>query len=230
MTTNTLTAWSYSRLSCYEQCPRLAKFRYIDKKKEPQGPAMARGNKIHLEAQRFLDGTTDEFPESCANFESAFRHARTFNPIVEQKWSFDKNWKPTGYFAKNCWVRVIVDLNIIYSHGVADLIDLKTGKKYDDHASQLQLFAGATVKMFPTEVTKSVVVRNWYLDIEDDPRDPGANELIAEYSREEALGFVDDFSERAHEFLTTERFPPRQSWKCRFCHFNRDSTGDCEYG
>lgn len=189
---------------------------------------MARGNKIHMEAERFLDGSTDEFPESCINFESAFRDARTFNPIVEQKWSFDKNWKPTGYFAKNCWVRVIVDLNIVYGDGNGDLIDLKTGKKYDDHPEQLKLFAGATMKMFPT--MKYVTVRNWYLDIEDDPRDPTANELIAEYSREEAMEFIEDFTERATEMLTTERFPPRQGWKCRFCHFNKDGTGDCEFG
>ncbi len=228
MTKNPLTAWSYSRLNVYEQCPRLAKFRYIDKKYEPQGPAMARGNKIHNEAQKFLEGSTDVFPDSCLNFEHEMRHAKTFKPVVEQKWAFNKRWKPTSYFAKDCWVRVIVDFNIEYSDNTGDLVDLKTGKKYDDHGSQLQLFAGATMMMFPK--MEHITVRNWYLDIEDDPRDPEANELIAEYSREEAMEFIDDFTERGNEMLTAERFPPRQTWKCRFCHFSKDSTGDCEFG
>ena len=39
--------WSYSRLGCYERCPKQAEFKFIKKIKEPQHPAMERGKNIH---------------------------------------------------------------------------------------------------------------------------------------------------------------------------------------
>ena len=39
--------WSYSRLSCFEKCPKQAEFKFIKKIKEPGSAAMDRGKDIH---------------------------------------------------------------------------------------------------------------------------------------------------------------------------------------
>ena len=42
-----INQWSYSRLSCYEKCPKQAEFKFIKKIKEPGSPAMDRGKDMH---------------------------------------------------------------------------------------------------------------------------------------------------------------------------------------
>ncbi len=225
MTHNPIVAWSYSRLSCYEDCPRLFKFRTIDKLDEPKGAPMMRGLKIHRDAAAFLDGTTDVVPESCQNFADLFIQLKTLHPIVEQKWAFTEKMKPTTWMAKNCWLRVTLDVGLIYDDGWAEVIDHKTGKKYDGYEDQLNLFAHAMISLNPIEVTKGVVARNWYLDIDDDRE----NEVIREITRPEALAAFDDLAARAEVMMTTTRFPASPSWKCSFCHFRRDNGGPCEF-
>lgn len=222
---NPIKAWSWSRLALFEQCPALHKYRNIDKLPEPKAPAMMRGIKIHNEAAAFLSGETMLLPESCINFADQFRELRAFNPIVEQKWAFTKKMRPTGWMSKDCWLRATLDIGLVYSDGTGEAIDLKTGKKYDDYDDQLDLFAATLIKMHPTEITKSVTVRLWFLDIEDDTQ----NEVVREISKAEALEKFDDLVRRAEVMMTTNRFPPSPSWKCRFCHFRRDNGGPCEF-
>lgn len=227
---NKIVAWSYSRLALFEECPRLFKYRNIDKLDEPKAPAMMRGIKIHNEAAAFLDGTTDVFPKSCVNFKDLFYSLRdNFNPIVEQKWAFTSKMKTTSWMAKNCWLRVTLDVGLIYADGWAEVIDHKTGKRRTEdgaYVDQLLLFAAAIIKLNPTEVTKGVVARNWYLDIEDDSQ----NEVIHEITKDEALDAFEDLSERAEVMMSTERFPTKPSWKCSWCHFSsKNNGGPCEF-
>ena len=215
-----LTAWSYSRLALYEQCPRLHKYRNLDKLPEPKGDAMFRGITIHKEAADYLAGVTDIFPQSCEKFYAQFEEAKTFNPIVEQQWAFTKGWKPCGWFDKNAYVRIIADMSIIYGDFTAEVIDHKTGKRYDgDYRPQMGLFAAGLMKKFPE--IKSVTTRLWYLDSGD--------EVIEEFTRAEAFSILEGLETRAAFMLGAERFPPQQSWKCKFCHFRRSNAGPCEF-
>lgn len=218
---NGITAWSYSALSGYESCPRQFKYRRIDKLPEPTSPALAKGRKVHDEAAKFLDGSTDVFPTSCVTFRDQFYELRDMNPIVELQWAFTKKWRPTGWFAKDAYCRVILDAGKVYSDGTADVIDHKTGKRYDDdYMDQLGLFAAATIKMHPE--VYNVTTRLWYLDT--------ADEVIEEFTKDQAMEILEDLEGRAARMMTDKRFPPKPSWKCRFCHFRNDNGGPCEFG
>ena len=39
--------WSYSRLTCFEKCPKQAEFKFVKKIKEPGSAAMDRGKEVH---------------------------------------------------------------------------------------------------------------------------------------------------------------------------------------
>lgn len=228
---NPITAWSYSRLACYEECPRKHQYRNIRKLDEPKGDAMFRGIKIHNEAAKFLEGKTDRVPVSCLKFMPELIELKTFTPIVEQKWAFTKKMKPTSWMAKDCWLRATLDIGLIYGDGTGEAIDLKTGKMYDDYDDQLDLFAHTLFKMHPTEVTKSVTVRLWYLD--------AGEEVVREISKAQALERFEGLTERAEIMMSAKRFPPNPSWKCGGinkagepwgCHWRKSNGGPCEYG
>lgn len=228
---NPITAWSYSRLKGYEECPRQFQYRNIRKLKEPKGDAMFRGIKIHNEAANFLEGKVDRVPISCLNFMAELVELKAFHPIVEQKWAFNKNMKPTGWMSKDCWLRATLDIGLIYGDGTGEAIDLKTGKKYDDYDDQLDLFAYTMFKMHPTKITKSVTVRLWYLDVNE--------EVTREISKEQAFDRFEGLKERAEVMMSAKRFPPNPSWKCGGarkdgttwgCHWRASNGGPCEYG
>src|SRR6266704_5082822 len=42
-----IAAWSYSRFGDYQQCPALAKYKIIDKLREPDSKAGAKGTRVH---------------------------------------------------------------------------------------------------------------------------------------------------------------------------------------
>ena len=220
-----IVAWSYSRLSCYEECPRKHQYRNILKLDEPKGDAMFRGIKIHNEAAKFLDGSIDQVPDSCVNFKAEFIELKSFNPIVEQQWSFTKNMKPTGWFAKDTWLRATLDAGVVYRDGWADVIDLKTGKKYDNYDDQLNLFAATMIHMNPAEVTVGVRVRLWYLDIEDFDE----AEVVRDITVDEAMTAFADLTDRAETMMAATRFPPRPNRFCGWCHFRKSNGGPCEY-
>lgn len=216
-----LTAWSYSRLALFEECPRLYSYRNIEKRKEPKADAMFRGIKIHNEAAAFLSGKTDSLPESCVQFAEQFHELKAMSPIVEQQWAFTKEWNNTKWFAKNVWFRATLDVLLQYSDDTADIIDHKTGKRYDDdYRKQMGLFAGAALIKYPN--IRHFTTRLWYLDSGD--------EVIEEFTRVEALIIFEEIEADAKVMLNTTRFPPRPSWKCQFCHFRKNNGGPCEYG
>ena len=67
-----INQWSYSRLSCYEKCPKQAEFKFIKKIKEPGSPAMDRGKDMHKLCEEYIRGRFDELPKELKEFEEAF--------------------------------------------------------------------------------------------------------------------------------------------------------------
>ena len=66
-----IDAWSYSRLSTFEQCKLRAKLAYIDRIPEPERPlppgktehANDRGTRVHNAAEMFVQGGIELIPE-----------------------------------------------------------------------------------------------------------------------------------------------------------------------
>ncbi len=78
-------AFSFSKLSMYEECPLKYKFRYIDRLPEKPKPYFAFGNSVHAALEFFHDPSHKEAPP-LEKFLSAFR----------EEWE-EKDWRDKGY-------------------------------------------------------------------------------------------------------------------------------------
>ena len=92
-----ITQWSYSRLSCFERCPKQAEFKFVKKIKEPGSPAMDRGKEIHGLCEDFIRGRLDKTPAPLLDFEDAFAVLKDLylhgHVICESDWAITKDWE-----------------------------------------------------------------------------------------------------------------------------------------
>jgi len=158
-----MTAWSYSSISTFKQCPKKYYHLKVAKDVKDKGNAATfYGNEVHKAAEHYIrDG--EPIPAKL-NYVKKILDA--FNRIEGEKHceirmavSKENNvYKPTSFFAKDVWWRGIVDLLIINGEK-AYIVDYKTGKnaKYAD-TKQLDLMAGATFVNYPqVKVIKSAL-------------------------------------------------------------------------
>ena len=130
-----IVAWSFSRLDTYLGCPQKAKFKFLDKLPEPPAPALERGSAIHKLCEGYLIGTIKRLPKELKLFAEEFKALRKIakHLQVEAELAFDKDWKPVGWFAYDCWCRIKVDLmyDDPYETDTRAVTDWKTGKRPD---------------------------------------------------------------------------------------------------
>lgn len=220
---STVTAWSYSRYAAYTLCPLQFKLRFLDKLGEPSSPAMERGDRIHKGVAAYLGGAAECPPEAKQHAFPAklIEEMRAFDDkVVEQQWGFTSRWEPTGWFGKDTWFRNIVDAAALYDDMTIDVVDWKTGKKYDTNADQMELNAVAMFARFKpaTQVTTRMV----YLD--------GGNEDTADFKRSEFDGLKDKWRHKVAPMFADRTFAPRPNDKCHFCIFAKSKTGKCRFG
>lgn len=222
-------AWSFSRFDLWRTCPKQFYEKFISKSiKEHQSPAMARGDEIHKGLATFLQGGRSDPPAAKAldKFTPLLFQLRDIpDKLVEQQWAFDRDWKPTGWFARGnvkhpAWLRVILDVGVIYPDDTADVIDHKTGKKYGSNDDQMELFAVATFSYAPwvTDVT----TRLWYLD--------EGSEDIAEFSVKDVEKLRAKWEKAVEPMFADTTFAPRPNDKCRFCPLAKSNGGNCRFG
>lgn len=222
-----ITAWSYSRLRDYRKCPFYAKCKHVDRMKEPGNQAMDRGSAIHTLAENFVKKTAarQKCPPELAAFEEEFRTLQKRPTVVEENWAFTSQWTETGWFDKDAWCRVKVDLcfqRLDVNHLV--IVDHKTGKvgTRDDYDEQAKLYATAGLIKYPT--VEAVDPRLWYLDhgIEM-PED----EVL--FTRDQLPSLIKYWEKATKAMLTDTRFAPRPNDGCRWCHFSKAKGGPCKF-
>lgn len=221
-----VTAWSYSRYADYTQCPLMFKLKHMDRLPSPGSAAMERGNTIHKLAEDFTTGKIKKAPLELKHFASKFAELKKLSPIVEQNWGFKRDWAWTGrqgWFGDDVWLRAKADVAVVYDDNTAEVIDHKTGKKYDTNEDQVELFSATVFRRFP-QVTH-VTTRLWYLDIAD----PGENEVIREYSAADAARIEKDWEKRVRPMFADRKFPPKPSQKCGWCAFSKAKGGPCKF-
>ena len=153
-----MTAWSYSSLKTFQQCPKKYYHLKVAKDiKDDGSEATIYGQEIHKAAEDFVkDGTP--IPEKFAFIKPV---VEALNRIEGEKHTeiqlgvTNNNGKlaPCGFFDKGVWYRGIADLLVI-NGDEGFLVDYKSSKnaKYAD-LKQLDLLAAAVFLHYP-EVTK----------------------------------------------------------------------------
>jgi hypothetical protein len=200
--------WSISSLTAFETCPKRFYLTRIAKKvTEPQTEATLHGNEVHKSLELAVAGTQALPPKH-----------RAYQPIImkvmqapgvkqtERKFALTASFKPTEFFAKDAWVRGVIDLTIARPK-TALVLDWKTGKPKAD-TDQLKLTAAVLFaeKPYLEKVTTGYV---WLAH----------NKIDREtYARDEVPGIWSEFLPRVNRMvrsLETDQFPPKPSGLCR---------------
>lgn len=209
-------AWSFSGWTNFSNCPHSTYLSKVVRAPDPSGPAAERGTRVHTEVENFIQGETDELcPEAKKHFEgliTSLKHKYENGDVeIEGDWGFDRDWGITGWTDDNVWARVKLDAIERESPTSAKIYDWKTGRKFGNemkHAQQLQLYAISAFLRFPE--LQFVHGEMIYLDKND--------RLPADYSREEAMAFMDTWNRRGHRMTTETNFPatPGEA-NCQWC-------------
>lgn len=218
---NGITAWSFSRLSTYRQCPQKLKFTAIDKLKDPGSAAMDRGTEIHKECENYLRGLEEDVPASAMLFKIEMENLLNKEAWPEQQFAFRKDWTECAYFAKDVWLRVKIDA-IVIDGAYGRVIDFKTGKVKPDGLEQLELCAIAAFIHYPH--LQTVDVELWFLDHGIElPGEP------LRYRREALPRLKAEWEKKVRHMFVDTRFMPTPSMLCGWCHFRKDNGGPCQY-
>lgn len=230
-----IDAWSYSRLTIFEQCKQRAKLAFIDKIPEPPRPlppgksehANDRGTRIHNAAELFVQSNVELIPE-LHKFRDEFLRLKELykqgKVSLEGEWAVDAEWSPVAWRSSDAWARIKLDAFVRLSKTHAVVIDYKTGRKYGNeikHAEQCQLYQLAAFLRYPE--LETIDVELWYTD---------EDELThMRYTREQGLRFFQTFDRRGSAMTTETDFPARPNiYSCRWCPYGPRGTGHCTQG
>lgn len=177
-----MSAWSYSNIKLFEQCPKkYYHLRVAKDVKELESRALSYGHEVHKAAELYVKNGTPLPPkfsyltpvmESITNIEG--------EKFCELKLGVTEDLKPTTFFSKDVWYRGIVDLLVVRDSS-AYIIDYKTGKnaKYAD-TTQLDVMAAATFAHYgEVDMIKSALVYTTSGEFITKP--PHRRELVKSY-------------------------------------------------
>lgn len=207
-------AWSHSRISTFKKCPKQMYETAIAKSVPfEQSPAMLEGDRVH----KMLDARVSKkvpFPHGYTYLEPIARVVDTVpgQTFTEMRMTLSPNLTPTGYFAPDAYVRVIIDVAKVRDHE-AWLGDYKTGKVTMDQ-EQLKLFSAVAFHHWP-DVTK---IRASYIYINHKVIDG------ADYTREDLPRMWEELLEepaRLQECAASNNWPARPGRHCRWCTVNK---------
>ena len=217
-------AWSYSRLSDFEQCPRLFQGKNISKdfpKENFNSPHLQRGKDVHKELENaVVKGSV--LHESRQWLMPLIDKVRSYSKIgVELQMCLDPAHKQIDWFGKKgtAWCRMIFDLLVSPNDSIVVMIDWKTGKVRAESTDQLKLFSAGVFDKYP----KAQKVLTAYVWVDH----PTAPMTWVEYTRADYAAIWEEFGDRAELIqLANEsgQWPERPTYKCMFCPAN---IGQC---
>ena len=213
--------WGWSKLDTYRACPAQFKYKFIEKREDPPGPAMARGTEIHNALEMYVNGWAPDQPEGINPFwKKHLERLKKQSPKTEASWGIDKDWKPLkSWFEKETWCRAKSDVYYIQGD-LLMLIDFKTGKYRVPSDDQNKLYATIGGAMFP--VVQRVRTSFWFVDQAEVPHE----EVYKADDLERMRGY---FNKEAAKLYNDRAFKPSPGNACRYCPFSRQKNGPCQY-
>lgn len=227
----TISAWSYSRLSTWMQCPFKAKLLMIDKLKEPTNAAMERGNDIHKKLEIYMSADKGRVFKEMGPYKSYLSHLRKNKKkykafATEMQVAFNKDLAQVDWFAWNAWLRAILDLYILEDDKKAVIIDYKTGRKKNEHVDQADMYAAIFYLLNKDTFDKNgeLTVQFLYVD------QPNIEEILEKtYNMKTCEKHLKRFLKMGEAMTKDEAFVKKPSNNCKWCHFRKANNGPCNY-
>lgn len=213
---------SFSSIKMYENCPYRYYHQRVAKTVVDQGgEASIHGERIHKYIEERLKGTaTPEQIAEIVNLEPVIASVEALAAggelATERQLTLTHELKPTSWFAKDAWLRSILDVMVIRG-SKAVVLDWKTGKRRPDF-TQLELFALQVFAHYPDvkEVSTGFI---WTKDLAFD------KETYQRDQSHEMWAKLLERIKRIEQSAETNVWPAKPSGLCRFCPCNPF----CEY-
>lgn len=214
-------AWSFSALESFETCPYKHFKTKIEKSvADPPGAEAQWGTRVHkalelrLKDASPLVGAFSTYEPYAAKVASMAGESGVV--YAEQKIALTEDLTPTTFFAKDVWVRMIVDVTVD-NGDVVTLLDWKTGKRKES-TTQLELTAAVGASVYP----EARLFKTGYIWLKEKRVD------VQNYAANDAGDIWGRFMprvERLNDAVNTGEFPKKPSGLCRrWCPVKQ-----CEY-
>lgn len=201
-------AWSYSKITAFEKCPRRYHEVMVLKNYTEDSEALREGNEVHKALAKALE-TRGQLPEPMAAYQR-WVDSVSCGPgdlFLEKQYAVAPGFKPTTWFGKDVWFRTIVDA-LRVDGPVAHAIDWKTGKMRNVDVVQLMLVATAVFAHF-SEVKRCRTDFVWLKEDTTSTEDYARNDMVDHWA--ELLPRVDQFVNATVE----KNFPPKPGFLCK---------------
>lgn len=221
-----INRWSYSRWSCYHDCPSMYEWRYILKKdKFVASPAMERGTMIHAKAENFVNGKIKGMPDELTNFKKEFmslrREYKKGNGLTEPDISMNLDHSPSSKFESDWFVGFADFDHYVKGSEERTVIDYKTGRQYPGHQDQGHAYSMALLAMNPH--IDLINVEFWYLD----DKDEDTNVKHFNYNQKELPRMEKVWIKRIDRMYSDTKFKKTPFRWCSSCSRNKKNGGDC---
>lgn len=205
-----LTAFSYSRITAYETCPKKYHAISVAKSvKEAESEHTIFGTEMHLAfANYFRKGT--KLPLHMQQYEKYLKAIKAYPGqfIVEQKLAINAAYEATGWFDSDVYCRIISDLTIL-NGATGVMFDWKSGKMSSDF-TQLRLAAAVMFLLVP-ELQRIVMAFFW----------TKTKKITKEIlTRDEMPGVWSALLPRIQRYMdahVAQEFPAKASYLCKYC-------------
>lgn len=229
--TDTINAWSYSRLQTWRQCPFKAKLLMIDRLKEPTNAAMERGSNIHKKLENFMNTSSNRTFKEMGVYKGILKDIKKNKEKMEifqteMQVAFNKSLETVDWFAADAWLRGIFDLYIKYDNNKALIVDYKTGRRKDEHIEQADMYAALFYILNKDTFDKSGILTVQFMYVDDDKIE---NMLEKEYNIKTCEKYLKHFKKMGEAMTQDKAFVKKPSNSCKWCHFRKSNGGPCNY-
>jgi hypothetical protein len=155
-------------------------------------------------------------------YETFLRGLRDSDSIVEPEvvLALNDKWEPVHPTDTDRWWKGVLDLLLRrVGSSTGTMFDWKTGKIYDDHHEENELYCVATLAHFPDlqEVCGTYV----YLDL-------GKNRPLTVH-RDQMPGVQEKWNNRVRQMEACTDFIPNPTYRCNYCSFSSKKGGPCRF-
>jgi len=213
--------WSYSRLKCYETCPKQYSYKYVEKLagSRPSSPAATRGSEIHEKAEKYLLDELHIYPPELQKVAGHAMKIKALKAKPEAKLAVREDWSPCEYEAADVYLRAIIDI-LIPGEEQVHIQDWKTGKEYPEHKDQMTLYANIAAAHYPA---KEYITQLVYID-QGFVTSPKATPT------ERIKGTRIMLDGRIKIAEKDEILPAKPNAMCKWCEYSQRHGGPCTSG
>jgi hypothetical protein len=215
-------AWSYSRLTAFETCPRRYHETQVLKNKwpEPRSAQLDWGDTVHVAMANALR-TGTPLPTVFQIFQHWIdKVANTPGELLVEddcRWAITREFKPVPWFAPTVWLRCIADA-VKLDDDAALVVDWKAGKSANADPVQLTLTSLMMLVQFP----KLQCVRSDFVWLQEDAQ---TTQVLYRNEAADQWAEIMPRVELLRQAVETNNFPPRPNRFCRrYC-----PVKSCEY-